>query len=86
MAQQVYPQNDAAAFGQNGHVYIDSGGGDTATSYYAFVPISEAVVTYTDTDSNTFTSKTIPVGVYVYGDFNAITVASGEVIAYINEK
>lgn len=87
MADPIFPDNQYryADFGRNGHVYITSGGGDTATSYYCFVATAEAVVTYTDdTNSVTHSSKTIPAGVYVFGDFSAITVASGTVIAYID--
>ena len=71
--------------GFSGITFITAAGGAKTGGWYAITVITAAVfATLTGnqtTNSDTMTGVTFPVGTIIYGNFNAITLTSGSVLA-----
>lgn len=72
------------SFGQKGFRRITSSFSPVSGEYYrAFTVTSDAVITATPFEGDNLSAVTLLAGTTVYGLFNAISVSSGAVIAYI---
>ena len=78
------PNFQRQVLGQKGLRAIKTGGTGTAGEHYrAITVLADAVISTTADAGDSLSSVTIPAGVTVYGLFSAVTVTSGEVLAYI---
>ena len=81
---KLFGNNMHRSFGTGGLRFIDSGFTPvTGEEYYCFAVISDAAVNFTNAyEGDGATAKALTAGTYVYGKFTALTVDSGEIIAY----
>lgn len=78
------PNFQRQVLGQKGLRSIRTGGTGISGEYYrAITVLADAVISTTADAGDSLSSVTIPAGVTVYGLFSAVTVTSGEVLAYI---
>ena len=78
------PNFQRQVLGQKGLRSIRTGGTGTVGEHYrAITVLADAVISTTADAGDSLSSVTIPAGVTVYGLFSAVTVTSGEVLAYI---
>lgn len=71
--------------GKAGAVYKTAAGALSGGPWCAIQAVATAVVSVTSgnwTNSDASTAVPVPAGVTIYGDFSAISLTSGEIIAY----
>lgn len=79
--------NSQRQVGAFGSTYINDTSANTGT-WYCIIPNTDAVfTTLTDAlrDGDSLGTDTFPAGYPIYGEFTAITLASGSVMAYKSE-
>ena len=78
------PNFQRQVLGQKGFRKLRSGTSGTAGEFYrAITVLADAEITVTSEAGDDLATETIPAGVTVYGLFSAVTVVSGDVLAYI---
>ena len=71
-------------FAQDGFRVVTSASSPVAgESYAAIYVVADAVVTATAVNGDSLSSLSLSAGAVIYGNFSAVSVASGTVIAYI---
>lgn len=78
------PNFQRQVLGQKGFRKLRGGTSGTSGEFYrAVTALADAEITVTSEAGDDLSSETVPAGVTVYGLFSAITVVSGDVLAYI---
>ena len=79
--QQDY---QASSFGEYGFRLVESGFSQPSGEVYrALTFVEDSVLTATSAEGDNLTSEAFPAGLTIYGKFNAVSVSSGRLIAYI---
>jgi len=78
------PNFQRQVLGQKGFRKLTTGGSGTSGEFYrAITVLDDAVISTTSEAGDNLTALSIPAGVTIYGLFSAVSVTSGDVIAYI---
>lgn len=78
------PNFQRQVLGQKGFRKFRTGNTSNVGEFYrAITVLADAEITVTSEAGDDLATETIPAGVTVYGLFSAVTVVSGDVLAYI---